>query len=375
MYGWSPPLAGPAPRKPASSDAVITDLDRFTICAERPLIEAIQKMDRFGNSIIFVVDAQKLVGCISDGDIRRMFMRKALSHEVPIREVMVTEPISCQSGDNRDKIQAQMRVKRLRHMPVLEGERLVGILEEDDADARVIRGVEVEAAILCGGKGLRLGALTKKTPKPLLSVGGIPLLVSSIRKLARAGVERVNLLTHYLHEQFEDRVGDGSDLGLEVRFLREETPLGTAGGLAMLGSECADHVIVMNGDILTGLNFAALVEQHVAEQNDATVCVHPYQVDIPYGVVRYDGQANIEEIVEKPTQQHMIVAGVYVFRRELLGMIPKGEPFDIPQLLHKAQLEGCAVRAFTHHEFWVDIGHPEDFQRANIEFFKDNFEH
>ena len=106
-------------------------------------------------------------------------------------------------------------------------------------------------------------------------------------------------------------------------------------------------------------------------QSDATVCVHPYQIDIPYGVVILDEDANIKKIVEKPVQQHMIVAGVYVFKRETLGLIPQGKRFDIPDLLELAKLEGCGVRAFTHHEFWVDIGHPEDFQRANIEFFMD----
>ena len=183
---------------------MITDLDRFTIAADRPLIEAIQKMDRFGSSTIFVVESKRLVGCLSDGDVRRMFMAKTLSHEVPITEVMVRDPRSCQASDDKQKVRAVMETNLIRHLPVLEGDILVGVLEHGDGDSRRIVGTNVEAAILCGGKGLRLGSLTKNTPKPLLSVGGIPLLISTIRKLARAGVQRVTLLTHYLHEQFEE---------------------------------------------------------------------------------------------------------------------------------------------------------------------------
>ena len=351
------------------------NLDKMTISVDQTLLMAMQKMDRHGNSTIFVTEQGRLVGCLTDGDVRRYFLGRDLDPNVSLRAVMNHDPVTCTPEDDQDKVQELMESRRLNHVPIVQRERIVGVYERSATEGRVIRDVDVEAAILCGGRGQRLGNLTQHTPKPLLSVGGMPLLLSTVKMLGRAGISKIYLLTHYRHDEFERRFGDGSDLNLEIHYLREDAPLGTAGGLAMVNGSVEGHLLVMNGDILTRLNFASLMEAHLHEETDVTVCLHPYQVSVPYGVVSFDDGGNLQRIQEKPVHHHMVLAGVYLLRKRVLKLIPRGQRFDIAQLLDKARREGYRVRIFPHHEFWLDIGHPQDFQQANIEFFVNGFDH
>ena len=196
----------------------------------------------------------------------------------------------------------------------------------------------------------------------MLSVGGRPLMEVILEQLRQVGIRRVNLATHYKGEMISEHFGDGKDFGVEIRYVEEDQPLGTAGALSLMG-ESHEPILVMNGDILTRVDFRAMLEFHRNHQADMTVAVRRYEFSVPYGVVESDGVAVIG-ISEKPVVQHLINAGIYLLNPEVCQLIPKGQRYDMPDLITRMVGEGQRVISFPVHEYWLDIGRVEDYRRA-----------
>ena len=224
----------------------------------------------------------------------------------------------------------------------------------------------VEAVLLAGGRGTRLAPYTTVLPKPLMPVGEMPVLEILLRRLAAQEIVTVHLAVGHLAELIEAYFGDGSRWGIELRYWRESEPLGTAGPLAAieLGSE---RVLVMNGDLLTTLDFRALLDAHVAAGSDATIAIRRREVPVDFGVVRTDS-THVVGFEEKPVLSYDVSMGVYVFERGLLDRIPRGQRYDFPDLLERLLADGCRVGAYRSEDFWLDIGRHDDYERANQEF-------
>lgn len=335
--------------------------------SDRAGLEAVRILDRT-NALVLVVDGEgRLLGTVADSDIRKALIRQR-DLSLPVREIMNENPgFVRKDSPQRDLVQL---VQRRNHVwvPVLDGQRrVVGLLNSRETYLRPALHSN-PVIVLAGGRGERLRPLTLDTPKPMLHVGGQPLLEIILRQLKESGFLNVHLSVNYLADQIVNYFGDGSDLGMSLSYLRENRPLGTAGCLSLLDPVPGEPFIVINGDLLTGLNFDHLLQYHLQERRLVTVCACEHRVAIPYGVFRLRDTV-IESIEEKPEKVYHVNAGIYVFSPEVLRYLKHDEPRDMPDLLQDVMRDHPdGVSCFPVKEYWLDIGRPQDYQRANHEF-------
>ena len=251
-------------------------------------------------------------------------------------------------------------------MPVLDAERrVVGLEIYVDFFDTPRRANWV--VIMAGGLGQRLGELTREVPKPMLQVGSRPILETIVRHIAEQGFERVYLAVNFKAEQIEKHFGDGSELGIDIRYLREEQRLGTAGALSLLPEPPHEPVLVTNADLLTKEDFGQMIERHIESGAEATMAVRPYEMQVPFGVVR-ERDGAIEAIEEKPLQRFVVSAGIYVLSPAALALVPRGQLFDMPALFDALIAKGQRARCHHVRSYWLDIGRLSDYERANVDF-------
>jgi dTDP-glucose pyrophosphorylase len=330
--------------------------------------DALAVIDRTGSRIALVVDAERhLLGTLSDGDIRRALL-KGMTLDSPVEQAMFRNPTCASAYEDRTAVLAHMRRRGLHQMPVLDGQRHVVGLElfRDFFDSPRRPNWVV---IMAGGLGTRLGALTRDVPKPMLTVGSRPILETIVRLIAEQGFERVYMAVNYKAELIEAHFGDGSGMGIDIRYLREQDRLGTAGPLSLLPEVPAHPVVVTNADLLTREDYGRMVDHHVAAQVHATMGVRPFEIQVPFGVVR-ECEGLIESIEEKPTQHFMVNAGIYVLSPECLACVPRDRYYDMPTLFDTLIATGRRVRCHHVSSYWLDIGRIPDLERANLDFDK-----
>ncbi|WP_274362524.1 nucleotidyltransferase family protein [Paenibacillus thermotolerans] len=342
--------------------------ERALIDHNSSIRDAIKKVDESALQIGLIVDEQRhLVGVLTDGDIRRGILR-AVSLDEPVHTIMNPRPTFASSFDSREEILAVMKQKHLRHIPVLDNARkIIGLetLEElflpKERDNWVV--------LMAGGLGTRLYPLTEECPKPLLKVGGKPLLESILEHLISFGFCKFYISVNYKADMVEEYFGRGEKWGVEIRYLRENKRLGTAGALSLIPEIPDEPLLVMNGDLLTKVNFKQLLDFHKENASMATMCVRDYEYQIPYGVVEVDKHKLIG-IKEKPVHTYFVNAGIYVLEPNALKSIPKDSYFDMPGLFEMLMKNKQQTSAFPVREYWLDIGQMDDYKRANIEFME-----
>lgn len=336
------------------------------IAPSASLEEAIKILDQGALRIALIADGDyKLLGTLTDGDIRRALLQH-VPLSSPVSEAMCKTPRSARRDWSRTRIMAFMEEAEILHLPLTDDygrvvglETLHGLIAQHDIDNPVF--------LMAGGFGTRLGELTQNCPKPLLKVGEKPILQLILEDFIRSGFHRFYISTHYLSEMIQEHFGDGSDWGVTIQYVHEEEPLGTGGALGLLPKEEIDHpIIMMNGDLLTTLDYRGLLEFHSEQDSAATMCVREYEYQIPYGVVQSDG-VHIQKMREKPLHKCFINAGIYVVSQELLNEVPPGEHVDMPSLLEQQISQNRGVTMFPVHEYWLDIGRMDDFDRAQHE--------
>ena len=252
---------------------------------------------------------------------------------------------------------------------VLDGVDLATVTAADaavDAPAPTSAG-PVTAVLMAGGKGSRLGELTTKVPKPLLTIGRTTILERLLESLFAANITDVWISVNYMAEQIEGRIGDGEGYGVQVRYLREEEPLWNAGALGLLPERPQGPVLVLNTDQITTLNFARLVEYHLAEEAAITVASIPYDVEVPYGVLAVEG-TRLTAIQEKPRTRFQVNAGFIAVRPDVIDMVTPGQPMNMVELMEEAMARGMKVAVFPLLEKWLDVGTPDDLQQALLLF-------
>ena len=336
------------------------------VSSSMTLRQTIEAITNSALQIALVVDDNnKLIGTVTDGDIRKALLAgKDLN--ITAAEAMRKSPITSSASTPRTVIIKLMREKRIHQMPIVnESGQVVDVLTVDDMLGAQEKTNAV--VIMAGGLGTRLHPLTQDTPKPMLNVGGKPILETIIQSFIDQGYVNFFVSLNFKAEIISDYFGDGSKLGASITYLHETTRLGTAGGLSLLPSEVKYPIIVMNGDLLTRISVDALLDFHQRENAVATMVVREDHYQVPYGVVEVDG-TQIIDVKEKPTQRHLVNAGIYVLSEQSLANIPKGTYYDMPTHFTKLAADGHRTTAFPLHEYWVDIGRLDELERAQREW-------
>jgi dTDP-glucose pyrophosphorylase len=327
------------------------------------LRDALKIIDTEALRIALVVDEQdSLLGVVTDGDIRRGILEN-LPLTAEISNVMNTTPLTAEMGTSREQLIAIMEEKSILSMPLLDKGKVVGL--ETLHGALTPPTHENPVFLMAGGFGTRLRPLTDTCPKPMLNIGDKPILETVINSFIKAGFINFYISTHYLPEVIKAHFGDGSKLGINIHYVHEDTPLGTGGALGLLPKDLpADlPIIMMNGDILTKVDFKRLLDFHSENQADATMCVREYDYQIPYGVINGKGK-KITSMVEKPVQRFFVNAGIYVVSPRVVQSVPENVHIDMPTLLEQHMHERDQILMFPIHEYWLDIGQMDDFNRA-----------
>lgn len=350
------------------------DISHLLVSREIPIREVVGRIDESDEKIALVVDdEERLVATVTDGDVRRGLLA-GISLDAPVERLLEERPpaphptpLTVPAGTPDAEILHLMKKYVLRHIPVVDGEgRVVNIALLNDLTRDQEEPPSLEAVVMAGGYGTRLRPLTEDVPKPMLPVGDRPILEHIIGRLRDAGISRVKVTTHYKGEVIEDHFGDGSGFGVDIEYVEEDRPLGTAGALSRV--EVSDSpLLVINGDILTDLDFGAMLDYHREHGATMTVAAQEHEISVPFGVVKTEG-SDVVEIVEKPVVRHFVNAGIYLLDPEACRFVPEGKSFDIPDLIQRLLEEDYRVVSFPLREYWTDIGEPDDYRRAISEY-------
>jgi len=346
---------------PSESDKQLTQLNAILATENESLKKIIKRINWANMEIILVVNDQGvLIGTITDGDIRRGLLA-GIDLEHPASIIMNKHPETAPQWMSRENMLRVMREKSIRHLPVIDENGHPVFLERME---NIIDEIGHDAIVIAGGLGTRLRPLTDSLPKPLLPVGNRPILDHILSGLKNAGIDDVVLSVNYRGDQIREHVGSGKRHDLSVNYITEKQRLGTAGALSLLSPRPQRPFLVMNGDLLTNLNYSKLL--HFQRENDyaLVMCVRQYKIQVPYGVVSIDQEGHINGLQEKPVHEHFINAGIYVLKPQCIDLIPKAQFFDMTDLTNALIEKGETIAAFPLVEYWRDIGRPEDLRAA-----------
>jgi dTDP-glucose pyrophosphorylase len=344
----------------------LKDWEKTIIPKTATIKEAIERIDKSGMQIAIIVgDRNKLLGIVTDGDVRRGILR-GLSLDESVQEIMNRKPKFVYEHDNWKTSYEVFQKKNLHHIPILNKDGCVkGIRFLDELVHKKHKNNWV--FIMAGGIGSRLSPLTDNKPKPLLEVGNKPLLETILENFIEQGFKQFYISVNYKAEMIESHFGNGSNLGVTIEYIREIERKGTAGALSLLNESPKSPLIVMNGDIVTKVDFHQLLDFHTDYFSKATMCVREYDFQVPFGVAKLN-QQKIVDIDEKPIHRFFVNAGIYVLEPEVLSMIPQNCFYDMTNLFSKLIQKEKEIAAFPIREYWMDIGHIGDYNKVNGEF-------
>jgi dTDP-glucose pyrophosphorylase len=348
------------------------DVSAFFITAESPISDAIAAIDRSRRvSLALVVNAdRRLVNTITDGDVRRgilaglklsdpvaqlLEIKARTPHPVPVTAPATTQP--------QDAL-AVMNANLVRQLPLVDEN---GVPKDVVILSDLLRESEkpIQAVVMAGGQGMRLRPLTENTPKPLLPVGGKPVMEFIVGQLRDVGVKHIHVATHYQAEKIMDHFGDGAAFGVKIDYVQETQPLGTGGALGLIQAP-TETTLIINGDILTQVDFQSFHAFHVDHAAEMTVGVRRYDVQVPYGVVDCEG-AKLTGLREKPQLSFFVNAGIYLVEPSVFRLIPPDRHLNITDLVQMLIDAGRTVVSYPICEYWLDIGQHEDYQRAQVD--------
>lgn len=322
--------------------------------------DAIRSLNESGLQIALVVSGDDvLVGTITDGDIRRGLLG-GLTLEDSVTTVIQRDPIVVPPEADREAALQLMRTRLIRQLPVVDGNRRLAGLHLFD-EMSLPERCDNCFVIMAGGRGRRLQPHTDSCPKPLLPVRGRPLLEHILDRAKADGFHRFIIAINYLGEMIEEYFGDGRSRRVEITYLREQSPLGTAGAMGLLAPRPTEPIMVANGDVLTDIRYGEMLDFHVQHGATATMAVRPHEWQHPFGVVRTRG-LEIVGLEEKPVIRTNVSAGIYVVDPRALAYLRPGVACDMPELFQALQKAGERTVVYPTHESWVDIGRPDDYE-------------
>lgn len=343
------------------------NIDNITLNENSKISDALRIIDSGAMKIALVVDnTGKLLGTLTDGDIRRGLLQ-GLTLDDGIKPVIFKTPTTAHINETRENILQKALDKKLLQIPIVDDHQLLVGLEVLDDLIRV-EGYENKVVLMVGGLGTRLSPLTDTIPKPLLRVGDKPILETIIKNFVTHGFKNIILSVNYKANMIEEYFGDGSELGASIEYIHEENQMGTAGALSLMREKLTEPFFVMNGDLLTNINFDHMYDYHRLHNADATMAVRKYDFQVPYGVVNVSGHS-VTSIEEKPIHEFFVSGGIYILDHSVLKYIPDGVFFDMPTLFEKMIDNDNEVVSFPIREYWLDIGRIEEYDKANKEYY------
>ena len=347
---------------------VMKDWRRTLVSPSLTIRETIQLIDDSSMQIALIIDQHyRLLGIVTDGDVRRGIL-KGISLDDSVGKIMNTTPVTTGIEEKYSNILAIMKEKQIRHIPIIDKNgSVIGIKTLENLLSKQQQKNWV--VIMAGGLGLRLRPLTNEYPKPLLKVGNKPILETMINNLIEHGFSRFYISVNYKAEMIEKYFGDGSNIGADIRYIYEDKKMGTAGALSLLNEKPYEPILVLNGDVLTKLNFQQLLYFHNKNKTAATICIRQYDFQVPYGVIKVN-KNTLQDIEEKPIQRFFVNAGIYVLNPLILDLIPKNTYYDMTTLLKTLISDKHKISVFPIREYWLDIGKMDDFNKANGEYHK-----
>lgn len=332
--------------------------------------EALVRLDKLAeDAIVFVVDnEEKLIGALTDGDIRRGLIR-GVGIDEPVNKVIQGNPRFFRKGEYTIQQVIDFRDSFFRIIPVLDStDKIINVI-----NFREIRSyLPVDAIVMAGGKGQRLMPLTATTPKPLLKVGDKAIIEHNIDRLALYGIDDFWISLNYLGEQVENYFNSRADGNITIEYVWEDKPLGTIGAVSKIENFKHDYVLLTNSDILTNLDYEHFFLDFVNNNADLAVVTIPYQVNIPYAVLETNN-GNIINFKEKPTYTYYSNGGIYLLKRSVLNFLPKDSHFNATDLMELLISNGKKVISYPLLGYWLDVGNPEDLQKAQSDIFNIKF--
>jgi dTDP-glucose pyrophosphorylase len=315
------------------------------------------------DAILFVVDSNDvLIGSLTDGDVRRGLI-KGISIDKCIIEIIQNNPRFLRKGERDIEKIISYRESNFRIVPIIDStNKVVNVINFRE----IISYLPVDAVIMAGGRGQRLMPLTKKTPKPLLIVGEKPIMDYNLSRIALFGIDDIWISVNYLGEQIENYFGSGMDRNINISYIWEDKPLGTLGAISKINNFQHEYVLITNSDLLTNLNYEHFFLEFLKQDADLAVVTIPYQVNIPYAVLETNN-GNVVNFKEKPTYTYYSNGGIYLVKRSVLDLIPNDTHFNATDLMDKLISEQKKVFSYPMIGYWLDIGNPEDYKKAQID--------
>ncbi len=342
------------------------NMQKITVAPTASIREAMRKIDEGAIKIALVIDVNfKLLGTISDGDIRRAILNET-NLDDSIEGIYNKKPIRAYVDTPISELKKLAKRHNVLRVPIVDNdEKLVCLELVEEMSLSCTKPNKV--VLMVGGLGTRLRPLTDNTPKPMLHVGGKPILETIIERFSLYGFVDIVMCIGYKSEVIQDYFGDGSAFGVHIEYILEDKRMGTAGALSLLKEKPKDPFFVMNGDLLTNVNFDHFCDYHLANNSKGTMCVREYDFQVPFGVVNLNGH-NIASIEEKPVHNFFVSAGIYMLDPACIDMIPNDTFYDMPTLFEKMIDNQESVISFPLREYWLDIGRLEEYEKANNEY-------
>ena len=330
--------------------------------------QAIRNLDQVAIKIVLVINkAGELEGTISDGDIRRGLLR-GLDINSPIASIIHRNALVVPPEMGRETVMQIMVANKVQQIPVVDGRHhVMGLHLWDEITTPPTRPNLM--VIMAGGMGTRLRPHTENCPKPLLPIAGKPMLEHIIERAQLEGFSHFVLAIHYLGHMIEDHFGNGEHMGVRIDYLREQSPLGTAGALGLLNPRPDAPFVVTNGDVITDIRYGELLDFHIRHNAAATMAVRVHEWQHPFGIVQTKG-TDIVGFEEKPVARSHINAGVYALEPDALNVLNADAHCDMPALFERLQVQLKRTVAYPMHEPWLDVGRPDDWNQAIAESTK-----
>ena len=344
------------------------NIEKIKIVATSTIGKALSAIDSGAVKIALVVDTDnKLLGTLSDGDIRRGLLRKKTLNDT-IEDVYFKSPTTAKKGSSGEDLLRLCSINQISQVPIIDDDRkVIDLFVIDDEFLKKQR--ENNVVLMVGGLGTRLRPLTENIPKPMLNVGGKPILQTIVKGFVDSGFTNITMCLGYKSNIIQDYFQDGSAFGANIDYIVEEKRMGTAGALTLLKKKPNKPFFVMNGDLLTNVNYEQMLDFHGLHDSKATMCVREYEIKVPYGVVNINNE-EIVSIEEKPIHSFFVNAGIYLLEPECVDLIPSNEFYDMPSLFEEMILNNKKTISFPLKEYWLDIGIMSDYEKANYEFCK-----
>jgi len=341
--------------------------------SDKTLMDAVQLIENSVKRLAVVLSEDKhVIGTLTDGDIRRCLLR-GCTLDTLVTDAMNHDPVTARVNTSDSLLRELLNKNNIRSLPLIDvNDRYVRTFHEMEFLAEThemsTEKTFTAAIIMAGGEGMRLRPYTENLPKPMIDINGIPLLERQVRCLAKAGITNIYLSVNYLSDIIKSHFGNGSNFDVSINYLDEEMKLGTGGALSLLPEmNASESILVMNGDILTTSDFVNLFQFHKEHDSMITVSAIKYHVQIPYGVIEYNG-TEITSLLEKPSQSFFCNAGIYALSTDVLKNIPSNTFWNMTDLIDKCILNKDKLTVFPVHEYWTDIGTPSDLDKARKDF-------